>query len=107
MYKISNFCIIQKNNNNKIKFVLLNLLVTIYNLQPQLLLEHEVNNLFSVNKTNFIHSTLRNSQHHTYTLLLNSRPCITTAYQQKQSIFFYKNTSPKYYLSDVEYIVYI
>jgi len=62
--------------------------VTIYNLQSQLLLEHEVNNLFSVNKTNFIHSTVRNSKHHTYTLLWNLRPSITTAYQQKQSNFF-------------------
>jgi len=63
--------------------------VTIYtrNLQSQLLLEREVNNLFSVNKTNFIYSTVRNSTHHTYTLSWNSRPSITTAYQQKQSNF--------------------
>jgi len=71
VYKISNFCIMgEKMGGGKLlKFVLLNLLVTFYNLQPQLLLEHEVNNLFSVNKTNFIYSTLRNSKHHTYTML--------------------------------------
>jgi len=67
MYKISNFCIMPKKK--LLKFALLNLLVTIYNLQPQLLLEHEVNNSFSVNKSNFTYSTVINSKHHTYILL--------------------------------------
>jgi hypothetical protein len=104
MYKSSNFCIMQKNiytyiyiyiYTNLLKFVLLNLSVTIYNLQSQLLLEHKVNNLFSVNKTNFIYNTVRNSKHHTYTLLWNSRSSITMEYQHKQSNFFYKNASWK------------
>ena len=87
IYKLSNFCKTQKNTH-LLRFVLLNLSVTIYNLQSQLLLEHVVNNLFSVNRTNFIYSTFRNSKHHTYTLSWNLRPIITTVYQQKNKVIF-------------------